>query len=200
MFLLIPSTIKVGSCEKCKEPDSLDEIKKNLYREIYEYYNQAAQYYQVPGLLGNNSNHLLRPAPKHKRHRVLKQRATKQSRIYGEPSCNGLRNINRIDTNDDINSTNLDKLATCPWHVILEVDQHRIPQSIAKAVCTCEKCYKTDGWEEQKGSCQEVLTYVPVIRKHCDNGAFEYFADVEPVPVGCTCKQNIKQPTSSSDR
>ena len=46
----------------------------------------------------------------------------------------------RIEANGNINITTLDKLATCPWHVVMDSDKIRIAAITMKATCTCDSC------------------------------------------------------------
>ncbi|KAL3857121.1 hypothetical protein ACJMK2_011816 [Sinanodonta woodiana] len=79
--------------------------------------------------------------------------------------------------------------ATCPWYFELDYDPLRIPSNVARAKCSCKTC------EQNEGVCVEVMSYMPVVRKVCNISVtrpeemeFEYHADVEEVPVGCSCR------------
>ncbi|KAK3579661.1 hypothetical protein CHS0354_000037 [Potamilus streckersoni] len=81
--------------------------------------------------------------------------------------------------------------STCPWYFELDYDPLRIPSNVVRARCSCKTC-------EQKGVCAEVMSYIPVVRKVCNISVsrpeemeFEYHADVEELPVGCSCRLKV---------
>ena len=124
-----------------------------------------------------------------RRHFDINRSANRRYRIYGESRCSKARTFNAIDRN----ITDIDKMSTCPWHVILDVDKSRIPESIAKAVCTCARCFLPDNNASKAGLCEAVMAHVPVIRKKCSKeNVYEYSVFTEDVPVGCTCKRNVE--------
>ncbi|XP_045173778.1 interleukin 17-like protein [Mercenaria mercenaria] len=115
----------------------------------------------------------------------------RQSRIYGEQSCRKNRNVAH---DSDISSK-----STCPWYIVMDVDFQREPQSIAKAKCSCKRCFTIDRSGRTRDRCAEVKSFIPVIKWRCPNNFsgtapnyFEYFVDFETVPVGCTCKRPVE--------
>ena len=80
--------------------------------------------------------------------------------------------------------------STCPWYVFLDYDVDRLPQTMAKAECSCRKCFNVldDG---KSGNCRKIESFVPVIRRQCSpNNVYKYSVFMETVPVGCTCTRN----------
>ena len=185
------SSSKFSSASYCKEPKNFEIIFRNITRQLLDYHSQVAQYYSIPNFLETHRKQLNSTLSIDILAAVSKT-AGFQVRVYGEPSCKRLRNINRKDSNEEINSTTIDKLATCPWHVSLEYDKNRIPAKMMKAICTCGKCYRNDGSLDREGRCKPVEIFSPVIRKVCLKGVYDYFVDIESVPVGCTCKRNFR--------
>ena len=98
---------------------------------------------------------------------------TKQQTIFGTPRCKAAKR------DPDLN-------LTCPWYVNLDYDENRLPQTMAKAECTCDECIKVTGY------CEKVYTYQTVIRRYCISDTFEYRLAMEPVPVGCTCRHELR--------
>lgn len=83
--------------------------------------------------------------------------------------------------------------STCPWFVYLDYDSERLPQTIAKAECSCTNCIDVMGNNDNTaGHCQKVESYRPVIRRTCSNGKYVYYVGIETVPVGCSCSQVLK--------
>ena len=109
-------------------------------------------------------------------------------RIYGESKCKSKKLVN-IRGKQHINYK-----STCPWYVYLDYDVDRLPQAMAKAKCSCKKCFNvfSSRRNSEKGSCEKIKSYVPVIRRQCSiNMVYEYAVYMEMVPVGCTCKRNV---------
>ena len=185
------SSSKFSSASYCKEPKNFKLTIRNITRQLLEYHSQVAQYYSIQDFLDTHRKQLNSTLFKDILAAVSKTTGF-QVRVYGEPSCKRLRNINRKDSNEEINSTTVDKLATYPWHVSLDYDKNRIPAKMMKAICTCGKCYRNDGSLDREGKCEPAETFPPVIRKVYVKGVYDYFVDLESVPVGCTCKRNFK--------
>ena len=55
-------------------------------------------------------------------------------RIYGKAKCKRLRYFER---------SHLNYRSSCPWYVFLDYDVDRLPQTMAKAECSCRKCFNT---------------------------------------------------------
>ncbi|KAJ8033306.1 hypothetical protein HOLleu_23500 [Holothuria leucospilota] len=67
----------------------------------------------------------------------------------------------------------------CPWDLVHDEDENRVPRVIKKAVCQCEDC---NGWG---GKCQEVMKPRRVVRR--ESMGSPYYMDIEVVPVACEC-------------
>ena len=114
---------------------------------------------------------------------------TRQSKIHGKRSCKRNR---KLTPDSDI-----EEQSTCPWYVVMDVDAQREPQAIAKAKCSCKRCFTLDRTGNTRDKCTHVNSFIPVIKWRCLNDVsgqssetyFQYFIDIETVPVGCTCKR-----------
>ena len=150
---------------QCREPANLTEELGRLQEDIlYLHRMGTSSFHIIPEYRNQNadlySNLNNMPAPK-------------RQTIYGNRRC---REVKR---DPDL------KLA-CPWYVYLEYDENRMPQTMAKAECTCDECIKVAGY------CEKVYTYQTVIRRYCISDTFDYKLAMEPVPVGCTCRHEIR--------
>lgn len=164
----------------CSEPPDADTQKTKLQKAAFRDYLLGRWTYTVIDEYRDST----RP----KRPSNLVSLSTFQSAIYGEPSCRR----NRIITqHSDIGAR-----STCPWFVVLDVDFQREPQTIARARCSCKRCYSIDRSGKSRARCTEVNSYIPVIKWRCPSRYttgdhyYEYFIDLETVPVGCTCKRS----------
>ena len=111
------------------------------------------------------------------------KRESLKFRIYGKAKCKRLRYFEK--------RSHLNYRSSCPWYVYLDYDVDRLPQTMAKAECSCRKCFNTlnDG---KSGNCRKIESFVPVIRRQClPNNVYRYFVFMETVPVGCTCTRNV---------
>ena len=176
----------------CKEPEDLKTIMRTITRQLIEYQSHVAQYYSNPRFMETHREHLNNTLSKDTLE-VMSKSSSFLVLVHGESRCKRLRDINRMDANDDINTTTVEQLATCPWHVTMDYDDNRIPANIMKAVCTCRKCYRNDGSRDLGGRCEPVETFTPVTRKVCVKGVYQYVVAIESIPVGCTCKRNLER-------
>ena len=111
------------------------------------------------------------------------------SRLYGESKCKFRR---RFRAGQEYSSN---EMSSCPWYYVIEFDSDRMPLTLLKARCTCVNClvpvrngYKRDR-NATSGSCTEVSYHMPVIRRVCIRGEFQYRIAIENIPVGCTCQR-----------
>ena len=110
------------------------------------------------------------------------KRESLKFRIYGKAKCKRLRYFER---------SHLNNKSTCPWYVFLDYDVDRLPQTMAKAECSCRKCFNVLD-NGKSGNCRKIESYVPVIRRQClPNNVYRYSVSMETVPVGCTCTRNV---------
>ena len=82
----------------------------------------------------------------------------------------------------------------CKWNYVQDIEDDRIPRVIAKAVCTCRDCHR--------GTCQNVYSYIPVLKKQCNEvtGVFRYQEYIYKVPVACVCVRSKPAGTPSGSR
>ena len=170
----------------CEEPVNLKHVIRKMTNQMMELQSRVAHLYSNPAFLETHRQLLNKTLPFNALEDMSKS-SKFQTRIYGEFSCKRLRDINRIEAYGDINITTVDKRATCPWHLVMDIDKNRIPVNIMKATCTCDSCYRNNGSRGHAGRCEPVETFTPVIRKVCVRGVYVYFVDIESVPLGCTC-------------
>ncbi|XP_053376447.1 uncharacterized protein LOC123533180 [Mercenaria mercenaria] len=171
------------STAQCIHPPDAEKQKLQLRKKVFRDYLLGHWTYNVIDEYRKNT----RPP----RERNLIDLQTRQRKIYGEKSC---RKNGNISHESDISSK-----STCPWYIVLDVDMQREPQSIAKAKCSCKRCFTVDRSGKSRDRCKEVNSYIPVIKWRCSNNYsgsrknyFKYFVDFETVPVGCTCKRPIE--------
>ncbi|KAL3857120.1 hypothetical protein ACJMK2_011815 [Sinanodonta woodiana] len=96
--------------------------------------------------------------------------------VYGHRRCGGIDHLRGLNS-----------VSSCPWSIEMETDNYRFPNQIARARCRCSSCKSSD-----RGKCQPIESYIPVVRKYCDIRSlrYEYVPCVEKVPVGCACIPN----------
>ena len=192
MAFLFINRITAITGDTCKEPDNVEKIRVSLMRSLLADYQSTASFYSLTKQLKETRKHVHKDRSRWRHDLFSTRRRVLRYRVYGEPRCGQLRNAILMNGSGSDNVTDIDKMATCPWHMVLEVDKNRIPQSITKASCTCTKCFLPDDNYTKAGLCVEVMSYIPVIRKHCNaQKVYEYSVNIEGVPVGCTCRQNI---------
>ena len=159
------------TCTKCEEPGN-DGIQLNdIYKEIvHRNFIGMATYSIIPEYrqlaIGSYLN--------------MNSKSRKYT-IYGTSKCN----VTLLRKNY------LNSKSTCPWHVYLDYDVNRIPQAIAKVRCTCTECFIPHN-RRKSGICEQINSFIPVIRRICDDFTckYNYSVSMETVPVGCTCKRN----------
>lgn len=153
-----------------------------------DYYLGRSTYYVIPEYRINAHHNKKRRDERNKDGVFMKDNNKSfQTRIYGEPKCRRNGNVRR---HSDISSK-----STCPWYVVLDVEMNREPQTMAKAKCSCKRCFTVEGDGRQRDRCTTINAYVPVIKWECPDSYsgkdayYNYFIHIEEVPVGCTCKR-----------
>lgn len=161
---------------KCREPKNLSNQLDKLYEELL---NMTLTGTSTFGIIPQ-----YRKTPEFEKNQVTSLESQRLNfRIYGDSKCKRLRPLR--------GKKHLNYKSTCPWFVNLEYDVDRLPQTMAKAECSCRSCFNVNG-DGKSGKCEKVLSYVPVIRRTCGLGdEYKYAVYMETVPVGCTCTRNI---------
>ncbi|XP_060554461.1 interleukin 17-like protein [Ruditapes philippinarum] len=175
---------------ECIEPENAEEIKLNLqkiikdtYLNYMSFFNIKSNLDRVKSQLNDTDNSTITTDFNHRRSQ------TYISRLYGEPKCKSRLRF-RAHENHSSN-----EISSCPWYHIIEFDSDRIPLTLLKARCTCVNCLvpMRNGYRRDRnatsGSCKEVSYHMPVIRRHCVGGEFQYRIAIENIPVGCTCQR-----------
>ena len=161
--VVISFTAVTTAVSVCKEPKNVAEIRENLFAQMHSA--------QLPYTLHN-----IHARGRYSWPRSQARRQTFAVRVHGEPTCKRGRKFSK---------SRREPHWVCPWHTVLESDPDRIPVAMEKARCNCNRC----GYKVPKESrCQEIVSYVQVIRRFCHNGIFIYDLDLEAVPVGCGCR------------
>ena len=163
--------IACGRRLRCSEPDNLTEIKARLYSDIYSSNLTDASFFLIPEYRMRRESAIILTGNVVKQKR---QRRIRRYRLPGNSKCNHRRNTG----------------STCPHFMVLDYDDLRIPEVLAKAQCSCRLCRTP-----HSNACQLIESFVPVIRKYCDSTdsgemVFKYWVDIEKVGVGCTCLMN----------
>ena len=111
-------------------------------------------------------------------------------KISGDTVCNDKRFRGRHHHNTN---TTMNNLSTCPWHYVLDVDKNRVPKTVTAAACTCNECRSLKSGKRCAGHiCQEIVRRIPVVRRFCIDGKYNYTTHIESLPIGCTCNRALR--------
>jgi hypothetical protein len=170
----------IQSTSQCVHPSDANQQINRLKNQVFRNY-----------ILGDWTYNVIDEYRKITRHnfpRNLLDATTRQSQIHGKRSCK--ENI-KVTSDSDI-----EVQSTCPWYTVMDFNAQRVPQTIAKAKCSCNHCYTTDRTGKTRDRCTSVNSFIPVVKWSCQSNGpspipkyFQYFIDIETVPVGCTCKR-----------
>lgn len=168
------------SRDNCREPPNHREQLSSLYAGLLHFNSAGTGTFNIiPEFRSSYLNNPIRTYSKKKR-----------QHLFGSAVCDSNIQSLRLKQRLQYATDNLYLTSTCPWYVKMEYDANRLPHVIAKAECVCEKCYNVMN-SDTAGKCNKVNSFIPVIRRKCLSGVYMYFATVETVPVGCTCKRNV---------
>lgn len=190
LFVVAASSLfSSSSADHCIHTPDITNTKAKLYREIIQdfFIGSMTGYHIIPGTVYKRYEKVM-SSKMLSYHNV--SISNRRDVIRGVRGCRRSRRFKK--------NARLMEKSTCSWYLELEVDSYREPSAIAKARCSCRHCHPAVGESRaHAGVCTTVDSYVPVIRWRCpvkpstEPGPhyYDYFVDVEKVPVGCTCKR-----------
>lgn len=139
----------------------------------------------------------------------IKSANEKRTLIFGQSSCRGKKLKSLLER------------STCPWRIMMTIDEDRFPRQMFTAECVCKAC---KGRNPSKFQCEPILFPTKILRqkymtkteiktgtttaavttivKACEkvNGEeiFKYEEVFEPIVTGCTCskKSNTRNKTA----
>ena len=162
----------------CAEPANVKEQLGHLYKELLLYNARGLYTFNIiPAFRKSLQNNIM-----------IYKSNLKRQKMHGISRCSNKRLRGGNFTEDD----NEPVTATSPWYFKLDYVTDRLPDMMAKAECTCRKCYNPL-YRNGSGKCEKIESFDPVIRRICVSGIYRYFATVESVPVGCTCSRHSKE-------
>ena len=171
LFVHIANEIR---CEAsvCAEPTNVKEQLGHLYNGLLLYNARGLYTFNIiPAFRKSLQNNF-----------TIYKANLKTQKMHGISRCSNKRMRQGKFTEDDHEHVT----ATCPWYFKLDCDTDRLPHMMAKAECTCRKCYKPL-------YNRIIESFIPVIMRMCVSGIYRYSATVESVPVGCTCSRHLKR-------
>ena len=157
----------------CLDPPDVKVQLTNLYKGLRLYNSRGFTTFNIiPEFRKSFQNNAMKLKSKSKTHHIN----------HGERKCYKMH----VNRRNHFVKYQKNMSFTCPWYIKLDYDADRLPNRMAKAECTCRRCYNPL-YRNSSGKCQTVESFIPVIRRKCVRGMYKYFATVETVPVGCTC-------------